>query len=580
MNVTQRLKRSKSTSKNMNIAKLVSGFTIAEILLAFLISSVLIAAMVPIVGVKKIKRPTVRYNHGIAECYYDVNGNLQTHIQTNRNGSGVTITKNGDYCTLKIPNNQFLQVFVIGAGGNSGGDTITYQGLSGTAIEGTINVGNSYQADIQAAESRREGLSSILREALNNWSSSIPGGLKAVYTITSPLGRGGYGMCRPERINNSEDCMKNCANGFNNGFCLGPLSGKWYSIAAARNSAGNYCWAYIHGKGQRSGYGAKNKYEAVINGDSQINITENTTKVGVSVLTNNSVSNLYLTPSGNGNNPVVTSDGYTVSASSPSSSQCSSTNPSACYSFTPDNSFYSPGSDGGYVPPAGFGCQSNYLTAASEEKAGSVTYAMPTFTYRYTPLVFVINQAEGGTPGEMQSKIYEKLSGTLRLRPARDISQKSYISVRDSVNGNMLNLLTAKSGTNGARRIKGVDISRSEFPIVTSVKDVGRPNNKEHFAEYLAKINALNYNSAFRGCENAGTCPGFAGNGAYLYLTGALSNLNTLTITNRQNNTEYKHSSDSAFQPNATGCEDSDTMHYITSYNGINMNYCKTPNGT
>ena len=85
------------------------------------------------------------------------------------------------------------------------------------------------------------------------------------------------------------------------------------------------------------------------------------------------------------------------------------------------------------------------------------------------------------------------------------------------------------------------------------------------------------YNGGLKNCQNNGSCPGFAGNGAYLYISGSgLNNINTLTITNhQQSNSVYTHKADTKIHSNASNCDAGDTKVYITSESNINLYYCK-----
>ena len=573
MNIARLLMKKSNTSRKKYITNFVSGFTIAEILISLMISSVLVAAMVPVVGVKKVKRPTLRYHHGIAECYYQ-NGTLKAYnSNVGRGASPDVIRVNGSRCEFKVPQAKYLQVYAIGAGGNSGGNSIEYINTQNTNIEGEIYIGNTYQEYIDAADSKHSGLSSILREALNHWSAQKSGGLQGVYTISSPLGSGGYGKCTGAKISNASHCQTYC-NDLSNAYCTGPLqsSGRFYSVSEAQGVAGSYCWAYIHGRGQNSGLGIRKTFSVKIDGDTQIKLTENSTEAGVSVLNGDSVSSLYLSASGNGNNPSgFDGNSYSTSYSTPRSSTCRASNSSYCNNTSPDPSYYSPGSDRGQEPTMGYGC-SDYLTTEAKAKPGNVDYAHPTFVYKYTPVIFRVNQPAGGTPGGVESKIYEKLSGTLYLYPAKTTSSASYVRKKDA----SVNLLAAGSGTNGGKQATNIDVSVSSLPIVSSSRDVAKADNEKNFLDYLSKVNSFEDNGGLKNCRQSGTCPGFSGNGAYLYLQGSgLNNINTLTITNKQNNEVYTHRGDSQIHNNASNCESGDTKTYITSQSNIDLYYCK-----
>ena len=571
--------KNKNILKKKYITKFISGFTIAEILISIMISSVLLAAMVPVIGIKKVKRPAIKHAHGIAECYYS-GGELKAFAKGQITSQDDVIKKNGARCEFKVPPAEYLQIYVIGAGGKSGGNTLEISNKSSTAIEGDINIGTNYQLDIDAANSKRSGLASVLRDALNNWSAQIPGGLTASYKIYSPLGRGGFGKCQAVKISNVGDCSSYCSN-LNSAYCKGPLqvSGKlFYSIQdAVDNNTGDYCWAYIHGKGQRSGYGMKRDFSVKIDGNTKINITENASKAGVSVLNGDTVTNMYLTASGAGDSPTFSSGAYTYPASSQTNSVCTSSDDSSyCSGISPDTSYFSYGSDRGQEPIAGITC-SDYLTDDAKAKVGVVSFTSPTFRYKYSPLIYEVKQPSAGNAGQLVSKVYEKLSGTLYLYPASTNAQKSYIQKE----GSSVKFLTADSGTNGTVSSKNIDITVASTPIVTNSRDVAQIDNEKVFSEYLSKINSLSYDGGLKNCQNGGTCPGFGGRGAYLYLEGAgLNSLNTLTIRNNQNGGVYTHKEDSQIHNNADGCADGEEKIYIDkdTSNNIKRYYCKPTN--
>ena len=574
MNIARLLIKKMNTSMNKYIKKFVPGFTITEILISLTISSLLVAAMVPIVGVKKVKRPNVRKSHGVAECYYDSSGQLKAYIGSYRREGDIVFRAANGRCELVVPPLRYMQIYVIGAGSNSSGNTITSVSRVNRSYNGDINISNNYQEDIAAAEDVHAGLSDMIRQALNNW----PGGLNAIYRITSPIGNGGQGKCQAVRISDSETCNSLCSS-IDNGYCKGPLtgSGRFYSVTQAQAiNTSDYCWAYIHGKGQASGSGLTKTFTVPINASSQMNITESGSKSGVAVLNGTSVKDIYFSASGNGRAPVFVNDGYEIQGSAPASSQCTSSDSSNCADAETKEG--NPGSDGGQEPVMGFGC-TDYLTNNARAKAGKVEYSKPTLSYSYTPVVYMISQPYGGKQGQIVSNVYEKMSGTLYLYPARNTSESSRVIKKNATS----NLLSAASGTNVSSRTENIDVSRSELPIVTSSKKLAKANNdlklenEAFFEDYLSKINSMAYNGGLKNCQNNGSCPGFAGNGAYLYISGSgLNNINTLTITNhQQSNSVYTHKADTKIHSNASNCDAGDTKVYITSESNINLYYCK-----
>ena len=565
----------------MKYKRFLSAFTVPELLISMLVSAVLVAALVPVVGVKKIKYPIVRYNHGIAECYYSGNTLMYYYESNGKNKSMNTATAvGGNHCTFTVPNVQYLQMYVIGAGGNSGGNQIAgVSSIGNTAITGYVNAGGTFQDDIAKADLKYEGLSSKVKGAFNDWAKTMANGIPVQYTVKSPIGIGGKGMCRSARINSSSACNTACAGGLTTASCYGPFKnssdgeGRWYSIgsASARAVGTEYCWTFVHGQGQASGVGKSKTFTGYINGNTEIDVDETYERAGIAISNASGVQTLYLTKSGDGHDAVATSDGYTYNSSVPSSPSCTSNISGGCSNLTSTTS--TPGSKGGFEKPLGSTCESYYTAGSNVAKKGAVSFTPNTFEYRLTPLRIIARYPKSGQYGEMNVKILEKLAGTLELYPAKSSGAMSYVK---GVGDNMY-IATANSGVNGSINNDPIEISTADIPVITNVKKNAKPENTTHFLDYLSKLRSLNYKGGLKNCESNGTCPGFAGSGSYLYVDNVNPNAYALRLTNNQNGTSYLYNS-AGSEMNANGCDSGYSKKYVTTISGMSIYACTPSN--
>ncbi len=588
--------------------KFVSGFTIAELLISMLVSAVLIAALVPVVGVKKIKYPIHRYSHGIAECYYNDAGQLTYYYEINRNSErNQERVVGGNHCTFAVPKAQYFQIFVIGAGGNSSGADITsVTDANLSSITTNIYPYGTYQQDIDSADSQYPGLSQMIRKALTNWSSQ--GGTAVEYTITSPAGKGGPGVCKAVQIRHDDICNSNCANGFNNASCIGPLksptpnninnSFSSYSRAVFTMNLlvddPGYCWAYIHGQGQSSGDIGTINYTAYLTGDTQIEVTENSEKAGLSITDGDDTQYLYLLSSGSGAAATWNADdnAFELPNSNAAAATCNSNIDGICNSMVITEGSGTPGSPGGYEQPAGFGC-SQSDSPSSNARNGSVraNQVSPyTFVSSFHPLVLNVDYQKAGVYGGVKTRIFEKLSGSLDLYPAASVEDpESYVVSRDDADGERL--LSANSGRDGEADSAKFRFSASNIPVSPEMKREAKPDNEIQFSEYLATLAASRFEGGIKaqcfspqegqdGLVINGNCPGFAGSAPYLYLTindvEQVSNRYALTLTNLQTHETYNDAKDILIQPNAEGCAGDETQKPVGDFGGgsIKVDYC------
>ena len=256
------------------------GFTMAEILISIAIAMIVATAMVPLIGTGKIKKPTNRVNHGVAACYYDTSGRLHYEYRENKSG-GISTDKviGGNHCTFPVPKSNYLEIIAIGAGGNtSNAQPVIVSGVTNARQEGDIRVDNNFQVDIEKAASTEDAdLPSKIRAVLNEWASSSSGSnLFANFTLTSPIGAGGSGLCQ------SRVSLPVCGASSPMRGGDGPY-GSYYRANTSYDTGLN-CWWYQHGKGGASGTGLKkSNVKFYLDGHSDISIEDNAERTSVRV---------------------------------------------------------------------------------------------------------------------------------------------------------------------------------------------------------------------------------------------------------------------------------------------------------
>ena len=505
----------------------------AEILISITIAMIVATAMVPLLGTKKIKFPHARIEHGIAVCYYNANNQLQyEYRETKRGGSSHNGAAEGDHCSLALPKSNYVEIIAVGPGGSSTSNDFTITQATGTNQQsGSIRIDGNFQTDINAASSKMSDLPDKIRATLNEWAQRSPNSIYANYTITSPLGAGGTGLCQPVYANMS------CS-------AINPTT--WNSRNARTNyPTDNYdtdCWWYQHGKGGDSGSGLKiNNAAFPINGNTVIDVEESIYRSGISIKdTDNDVeSSVFLSASGNGNNPQwnnTPGKGYfSDGASSSQSSSCSYTgNKNLCSSAI--STGVNQGKTGGIEQAWSQKCLEN----PSPAKEGIVTYrgkdigtnewnANAPITWVYNTLAVrpsVISQR--GEYGKEASQSFENLKGAIDLYPAPSGSRRASYARHNGAT-----IISAGFGEDGHAINPNMNFDITE-QIPSDIADIGKPDNENQF-NYLSKVKGSGYNIPIRNCGNA--CPGFAGTGTYLFVKKTnQNNLNYLQITNRQGN--------------------------------------------
>ena len=559
---------------NMN-KRYAFGFTIAELLITMLITMVVAAAMVPVIGLKKIKSPHVRHNHGIAECYYqpsgapDQNGdydsgsyNLKYYFADNgSNRNGQTSTINGRrYCTFNVPEAEYYEIIAIGPGTDGSSSVPTFNVSDQKLLKGPvpIPVDNGYQgaissATITAPDGTVENISSQLIRLLNEWSAKDPGGneLYAYYWAESPIGTGGAGACFfYARTSNSNNCKCNA----DDGYCPGPISG-YFGVADKDDiTDGRYgtdkCFAYISQQGQNSGRGVRTSPLKVrLSGSTVISsVTNNTSQIGLKLRGGIEGNHeFWLNSSPNGANASVVNNydfGY-ININNPVSAQCTG---DLCgrMNITSDPGMINEG--------ARSGVQSGRSTCPAQAGAGPTPghlYFSPNLKdtdpnkleWRYIGVDANTRTGTKGEPGEQKSVIYEKLKGKLYMFPApyngQNINARSY--VQETLGDNSTNLISAKSGQNVGRDNVPMTfrITTAVMPFPQEPLDSARADNKNF--TYMTKVRSTRFGGGIVNCENnasAPWCPGYAGNGTY-FLFKQLPLSNALYVYNKYSGKSY-----------------------------------------
>jgi len=271
------------------------------------------------------------------------------------------------------------------------------------------------------------------------------------------------------------------------------------------------CWAYIHGQGQQSGVGVRKTVYIPINGDSIIKVEESLQRAGVSVTTNNEERHIYLTSSGSGSAPVFSNGEYTTPNTTPAAAGCETNIANGCDGRT--NTSTNQGTATGTVLPIGRQCELHY-DSANTAKSGKIDYTDDNIIkYTYEPASINLTHGTGGKPGEIYANVYEKLTGVLNLYPASGYESNSYFT-KNSTNISVTS--PARPGADGEVKEGTYQISANLNPVIPEIRNLAKADNATVFAEYLSKINSASVNGGLKGCDAAGTCPGFGGTGSYL----------------------------------------------------------------
>ena len=401
---------------NISIMKQRTGFTIAELLISLLIVSIVGTAMVPIVWPKKMKVPSLRTVHGVYECYWGDDGSLHYFTQNNTNlKDGQEGAIAGDSCSFTPPKASFFEVYVVGAGGNGGGNqnNVYYNLRKGRPYTGTIPTASGFYSAV-----------SHLPDAIRNLMDS--NSLEARYVIKSAGGGPGGRGCDGTRCN-WDNIARACSRSW------------WY-----------YDWYYCNGGNMIPGDIIEANCETAHYNDGKGGAgIEATASI---VLKSNAMvqpgyGSLYV----NSNGRVI--DIVTTTGQGGTSAVCCRPDSELpCQSKDGDD-----GEDGRCVKTVG----ATSCKQGSNKKDGSYVIGSPfTYTIETADIDYVFGQH--GQAGSVVSKIFSQFkTPTLRLAPARTNNNGTSFSQLFAVdtNGTARLLLQAKSGANGdlmARTYTGI----------------------------------------------------------------------------------------------------------------------------
>lgn len=533
------------------IMNFASGFTMAEFLISMLVSGILLAALVPVIGIKKVKHNTIHFNHGIAECYYDNAGTLHYFYAINRKGSPMNVegvVKDSDHCEFAVPKSQYLQIFVIGAGTNSGGTSLSdFEAEESAPLIGEILPNGNFQANIDALDGIREGLADKIRNAMNfDWHPTIK------YKFESPRAIGGKGRCKAVRIDNLNSdrkakCDEACGGPgkiADHTSCNGPLrggdpdiKGSWYNkLTDAALSFENaqeepFCWAFVHSKGGESGYGKSYTFTTTLTGDTLIEYTQTHEETKVSITGPDGNHPVTLTAPEEGESaadydsvnklfPPLTKPLAGDRIASKCIGDCHAAFMKELNGEGGNPAVFTSGSRGGKESPSSsYDCEDYYTEGSNVAQIGKIEQTP--IHYRYHPYKFHVKYSRGGNHGIMEKMIVEKLTGKLDLYPASYAKGQPASYVKRGDNG--IVIVSAASGEllpEGEKTVEGSytisTVDDVDSNVVDEIKRQAVPDNEGYFEEYLSKIKSSKFKGGLLGCEKTYKCPGFGGSGPFL----------------------------------------------------------------
>lgn len=612
-----------------------SGFSIAELLISMTIAMIIAAALVPVVGPKKLTRPLNRLNHGIAECYYDVNGVLHSYYADDSDNSDEDkLTIEGNSCLLRVPKAAFYQVIVVGAGGNAldaDFDAFTYSlrfpnddDAETLGLTGNIYF-NNFQGDINSASRKNPLLPGYIRNTLDEWAEndwnrnenktangklrSEPNELFASYRLTSPTGAAGASDCRAVFISNRENMCTCNENTYNTDRCKRYQGSTLFYVGNV--APPGVCYYFMHGKGQNSGSGISASVRLPINGwagiDKEINSThtllrsivsdaEYSIELGLAEPDNNSEPDSPKAISAsNGSNALYNEDRTIFQEYVTGATQSRVISDYITGTRTIRASSVNSPKDRG-IEPAANSRDINCTLNPTEATEGSVklTSERP-LKWIYTDIIFNGQYAQKGGYGEQRISVFETLPVRLNLIPAANNQQTSRITA--VVNNNETEILSANSGRDGVIRQAERSIERSSH-FISSIVDDSYADNANQFGAYTSKLRTATARVArnvsgepiSNDCIASDNCPGYAGQGIYpaidIVSNGGNVNIPTrMKITNENNrssysrvfNTDWSAAQQAETCRDGTGIAQSRTiLNYVDPETGNTVRYRKS----
>ena len=604
--------------KNKN-NELHSGFTIAELLLSMLIVMVVAAAMVPIIGPKKLKVPNINKSHGLFECYYDESGVLMQYQVNNRGQKDAQPkqSEHQDYCTFNVPSADKYEIFAIGAGsdGYRDGNGVGYTINNSYTSSGIIHL-STFHEDIAKANvggNELQGISSLSSEItalFEDWVNYIvqsSGGNKYLYAaftgIKSPVGKGGSALAAkiesmdnlPNGVNCATACMQNTIE------CKGPYGHKLTpaSDAGINKSAiaAGMCYWYVNASGGDSAKGRVMSGGVLLvpidaDPQSQFSVIRNNDRMQISsVIRGGKRFELDLKAKSDGKDAFLNTYANGTKYPAPG--------PDATENTPPDKVINTAGAKIGnvnltealldtYFPfnearrsrGAQYGKEEGggLFTPGENAKPGEADFKDDAFEWSYTALGVDYEYGSAGTPGEMLSMTFNKLSGSLYIFPGKTTGNTAVDTVVSKTNSRedpKTYIIHAASRPNElTSQHEVLPLTSSIMPSPHgAIKDAATADNSA-FNQYISRINESGFRGGLYNCDKSGYCPGYAGSGAYPFINLA-SGTNTLRIRDRQNlynNGERSKRFDINMESNGTPkCEFGDVVTKGTkSYRDIN----------
>ena len=426
--------------------------------------SVIAGAIVPLLNPSKVKKQndSIISNHGVAECFYNNDGELYLWTIDNKDNKSGTLDKMaGNSCSISLPKANFYKMTAIGAGGDvESNHNIGFTPATQTK-NGSISLDQSFSDDIENAPD-------FIRE---KWGTRY-----AIYTITSPTGAGGDGMKYFVQNISSGDCAS-CT-------VMNPSTCPFECYSEQCSSGGD------------SGWSKTVDVKVPIEVNDKISYISNYQHVKLSV------GNKYFQYDASGSGTSAYTDGNTYHNGN-NGTDASYTKSSNIYIFGDvKNNIQHLGGECGEPSP-----NNKYVSN------GSISIKHPSdgdIKYQYNVLAANINYYTKAGLGEMRSIVYEKLSNkNLVLTPAKNNDYGNNISkieIQDN-NGNLKTILNANSGADG--------ISDSKSEIIQNSNDLPLPQS---LIENIKVDYPSNYvvSTGFKSeIKDQNLTPGKAGYGAY-----------------------------------------------------------------
>lgn len=167
LKITQLTDKNSAMKKDL---KMHPGFTIAELLVSMLIVMLVASAMVPIVGPKKLRTLSTRFNHGIAACYWDEGRLMYLYADNgpNRNASPTQMEDGATSCRYNVPQANHYTIYAVGAGADGAGN-------DGNGLSSTVAPQNKYNDTIGLSSFRNDIGDKVENRVGNDINSLIPG---------------------------------------------------------------------------------------------------------------------------------------------------------------------------------------------------------------------------------------------------------------------------------------------------------------------------------------------------------------------------------------------------------------------